>query len=276
MSTTEQPPQEPQQSAVVQPPVDPELVRQLAQRAADEGVELAGPGGLLQQLTKQVLETGLEVEMSEHLGYDKHEPAGRNGENSRNGTRPKTVTTEVGPVELEVPRDREGSFAPKTVRKRQRRLHGVDEMVLSLAAKGLTTGEISAHLADVYGAEVSKDTISKITDTVIEEMSTWQDRPLNRVYPVIFIDALVVKVRDGQVTNRPVDTAVGVTVDGERDILGLWIGQGGDGAKFWLQVLTESSQTAGSRMCASWSATGSKACHKPSSRRGRWRSCRPA
>ncbi|MHA6805891.1 IS256 family transposase [Salinifilum ghardaiensis] len=239
MSTTEHPPQEPQQSAESQPRVDPELVRQLAQRAADEGVELAGPGGLLQQLTKQVLETGLEVEMSEHLGYDKHEPAGRNGENSRNGTRAKTVTTEVGPVELAVPRDREGSFAPKTVRKRQRRLHGVDEMVLSLAAKGLTTGEISAHLADVYGADVSKDTISTITDRVVEEMSTWQDRPLDRVYPVIFIDALVVKVRDGQVTNRPVYTAVGVTVDGERDILGLWIGQGGEGAKFWLQVLTE-------------------------------------
>lgn len=214
-------------------------MRQLAQRAADKGVELAGPGGLLQQLTKQVLETGLEVEMSEHLGYDKHEVTGRNGENSRNGTRSKTVTTEVGPVELEVPRDREGSFEPKTVRKRQRRLHGVDEMVLSLVAKGLTTGEISAHLADVYGADVSKDTISKITDRVVEEMTSWQDRPLDRVYPVVFIDALVVKIRDGQVTNRPVYTAVGVTVDGERDILGLWIGQGGEGAKFWLQVLTE-------------------------------------
>jgi transposase-like protein len=239
MSTTEEQSQEPQQPVSMSPPVDPELVRQLAQRAADDGVELLGPDGLLQQLTKQVLETGLEVEMSEHLGYDKHEPAGRNGENSRNGTRSKTVTTEVGPVELEVPRDRDGSFAPKTVRKRQRRMHGVDEMVLSLAAKGLTTGEISAHLADVYGADVSKDTISKITDRVVEEMSAWQDRPLDRVYPVVFIDALVVKVRDGQVTNRPVYTAVGVTVDGERDLLGLWIGTGGEGSKFWLQVLTE-------------------------------------
>lgn len=236
-STEEQPPESEQQ--VSQPSVDPELVRQLAQRAADDGVELVGPDGLLQQLTKTVLETGLEVEMGEHLGYDKHDRTGRNGENSRNGTRTKTVTTEVGPVELDVPRDREGSFEPKTVRKRQRRLHGVDEMVLSLAAKGLTTGEISAHLADVYGAEVSKDTISKITDKVIEEMTAWQDRPLDRVYPVVFIDALVVKIRDGQVTNRPVYTAVGVTVDGERDILGLWIGTGGEGAKFWLQLLTE-------------------------------------
>ena len=156
MSTTEEQPSQPEQSSEQKPPVDPELVRQLAQRAADEGVDLAGPGGLLQQLTKQVLETGLEVEMSEHLGYDRHEATGRDGENSRNGTRAKTVTTEVGPVELEVPRDREGSFEPKTVRKRQRRLHGVDVMVLSLAAKGLTTGEISAHLADVYGADVSR------------------------------------------------------------------------------------------------------------------------
>ena len=180
MNTTEEQPSQPEQSAAVSPPVDAELVRQLAQRAADDGVDLAGPGGLLQQLTKQVLETGLEVEMSEHLGYDKHEATGRDGENSRNGTRAKTVTTEVGPVELEVPRDREGSFEPKTVRKRQRRLHGVDEMVLSLAAKGLTTGEISAHLADVYGADVSKDTVSKITDKVVEEMTAWQDRPLDR------------------------------------------------------------------------------------------------
>jgi transposase-like protein len=216
-----------------------EIAEQLAQRAKDEGVELVGPGGLLQRLTKQVLETGLEVEMSEHLGYDKHDPAGRDGENSRNGHRAKTVTTEVGPVEIDVPRDRDGSFEPRTVRKRQRRLSGVDSMVISLSAKGLTTGEISAHLAEVYGAEVSRDTISKITDAVLEQMVEWQNRPLDRVYPVIFIDAIVVKIRDGQVANRPVYTAVGVTVDGERDILGLWAGSGGEGAKFWLQVLTE-------------------------------------
>jgi putative transposase len=219
--------------------VDREFAEQLAQRAREEGVDLVGPGGLLQRLTKQVLETGLEVEMSDHLGYDKHDPAGRNSGNSRNGTRTKTVTTDVGPVDLEVPRDRQGAFEPRTVRKRQRRLHGVDEMVISLAAKGLTTGEISAHLAEVYGAEVSKDTISKITDAVVEEMTSWQNRPLDVVYPVVFVDAVHVKVRDGQVTNRPVYTAIGVTIDGERDILGLWMGQGAEGAKFWLQVLTE-------------------------------------
>ena len=152
--------------------------------------------------------------------------------NSRNGVWAKKVLTDVGPVEIEVPRDRDGSFEPKIVRKRQRRLTGVDEMVISLVAKGLTTGEVSAHMAEVYGAEVSRDTISRITDRVIEEMSEWQNRPLDRVYPVVFIDALVVKIRDGQVTNRPVYSAIGVTVEGERDILGLWVGNGGEGAKF--------------------------------------------
>lgn len=229
--------------------VDRELAEELAARAKAEGLDLVGADGLLSQVTRQVLETGLEVEMSEHLGYDKHEAAGRNSGNSRNGTRPKTVTTDVGPVQIEVPRDRDGSFEPKTVRKHQRRLSGVNELVISLAAKGLTTGEISAHLAEVYGAEVSKDTITKITDTVLEEMTSWQNRPLDAVYPVIFVDAVHVKIRDGQVTNRPVYTAIGVTVDGERDILGLWIGDGGEGAKFWLQVLTEVKNRGTADVC---------------------------
>jgi transposase-like protein len=138
-----------------------------------------------------------------------------------------------------MPRDRDGSFEPKIVRKRQRRLDRIDEIVLSLSARGLTTGEIGAHFADVYGATVSKDTISRITDLVVAEMTEWCARPLDPVYPVMFIDALVVKVRDGQVTNRPVYVVVGVTVNGERDILGLWAGDGGEGAKFWLSVLTD-------------------------------------
>ena len=204
-----------------------------------EGVELVGQGGLLTRLTKSVLETALEAEMTEHLGYDKHDPMGRNGGNSRNGTRTKTVVIEIGPVDIEVPRDRDGSFAPAIVRQRQRRLDGVDEIVLSLTARGLTTGEIAAHFAEVYGATVSKDTISRITDKVIEEMTAWRNRPLDRVYPVLFIDAIVVKVRDGQVVNRPVYVVIGVTVNGERDILGLWAGDGSEGAKFWLAVLTE-------------------------------------
>ena len=138
-----------------------------------------------------------------------------------------------------MPRDRDGTFEPAIVKKRQRRLSGVDQIILSLSARGLTTGEISAHFADVYGATVSKDTISRITDKVLEEMADWRGRPLDRVYPVIFIDAIVVKVRDGQVTNRPVYVAIGVSCNGERDILGLWAGDGGEGAKFWLGVLTE-------------------------------------
>jgi transposase-like protein len=216
-----------------------QLAEQLLAQAKEQGVELVGPGGLLNQLTKRVLETALEEEMADHLGYDKHDPVGRNRGNSRNGVRSKTVLTEIGPVEIDVPRDTDASFQPQIVKKRQRRLSGVDEIVLSLTARGLTTGEISAHFAEVYGASVSKETISKITDKVVEEMNEWSNRPLDPVYPVIFIDALMVKVRDGQVRNKPIYVVVGVTVRGERDILGLWAGDGGEGAKFWLQVLTE-------------------------------------
>jgi transposase-like protein len=221
-------------------PIDQQqLAQSLVEAARADGVELIGPGGLLSGLTKTVLETALEAELSEHLGYDKHDPAGRNRGNSRNGTRTKTVLTEIGPVQIEVPRDRDGSFEPAIVPKRARRLDGIDQIVLSLSARGLTTGEIAAHFDEVYGAKVSKDTISRITDAVLEQMTGWQARPLDRVYPVIFLDAIVVKVRDGQVTNRPIYVAIGVTVHGERDILGLWAGDGGEGAKFWLGVLTE-------------------------------------
>jgi transposase-like protein len=215
------------------------VAEELVARARAEGVDLVGPGGLLGDLTKQILETGLEVEMDEHLGYTKHDSTGRNGGNSRNGSRSKTVITEVGPVDISVPRDRDSSFEPATVKKRQRRLNGVDSMVISLTAKGLTTGEVQAHLAETYGTDVSRETISKITDRVLDDLAEWQNRPLDRVFPVIFIDAIVVKIRDGQVANRPVYTAIGVTVDGKREILGLWVGTGGEGAKYWLQVLTE-------------------------------------
>lgn len=215
------------------------FARELVDRARAEGVSLVGPGGLLGGLTKQVLETALEAEMSEHLGYDANQAIGRNGENSRNGVRTKTVITDVGSVEIDVPRDRDGSFTPVIVAKRQRRLSGVDNLVLSLTAKGLTSGEISAHFAEIYDTSLSKETISRITDQIVDVMTDWQNRPLDRVYPVMFIDAVHVKIRDGQVANRPVYVAVGVTVDGERDILGLWVGVGGEGAKYWLQILTE-------------------------------------
>src|SRR5436190_7420225 len=170
------------------------IARQLVDQARAEGVELIGPGGVLTGLSKTVLETALEEELSAHLGYDKHDPAGRNGENSRNGTRAKTVLTEIGPVSIEVPRDRDGTFDPVIVRKRQRRLGGVDQIVLSLTARGLTTGEVSAHLAEVYGARVGKEQVSRITEAVVAELNEWQNRPLDRVYQVVLIDAIVVKV----------------------------------------------------------------------------------
>jgi putative transposase len=220
---------------------DEQLVRELTERAQAEGVQLTGEGGLLGRLTKMVVEGALEGEMDDHLGYAKHDPTGRDGGNSRNGHRSKTVLTEAGPVEIEVPRDRDASFSPKIVAKRQRRLTGIEDLVISLSAKGLTHGEICAHLAEVYGAEVSKQTITTITEKVMEGMAAWQGRPLDAVYPVIFVDAINVKIRDGNVANRPIYLALGVTVDGERDILGMWAGEHGDGegAKFWLRVLTE-------------------------------------
>ena len=221
--------------------VDEQLIEQLADRARSEGLRLTGEGGLLARLTKRVVEAALEGEMDDHLGYPKHDPAGRDGGNSRNGTRAKTLLTEAGPVPIEVPRDRDGSFAPQLVKKRQRRLSGVDDLVISLSAKGLTHGEIAAHLAEVYGAEVSKQTISAITDRVLEGMAEWQNRPLDVVYPVIFIDCVNVKIRDGNVANRPIYVALAVTCEGTRDILGLWAGEHGDGegAKYWMRVLSE-------------------------------------
>nr|WP_246224117.1 IS256 family transposase [Pseudarthrobacter psychrotolerans] len=221
--------------------LDEQLVRQLSERARAEGLRLTGEGGLLSRLTKMVVESALEGEMEDHLGYARHDPAGRDGGNSRNGTRSKELLTEAGPVQIAVPRDRDGSFAPQLVGKRQRRLSGLDDLVISLSAKGLTHGEICAHLAEVYGAEVSKQTISTITEKVLEGMSAWQSRPLDPVYPVIFIDAINVKIRDGQVANRPIYVALAVTCEGTRDILGLWAGEHGDGegAKYWLRVLSE-------------------------------------
>ena len=188
-----------------------------------------------------VVEAALDEEMNEHLGYEPGDPHGRNRGNSRNGKRAKTVITDnAGPVEIEVPRDREASFEPVIVRKRQRRLSDLDQVVLSLSAKGLTTGEISAHLGEVYGAEVSKDTVTRITDRVIEEMQSWWARPLEQVYAAVFIDAIMVKVRDGQVRNRPVYAAIGVDLAGHKDILGMWAGDGdGESAKFWYAVLTD-------------------------------------
>lgn len=201
-----------------------DLAERFLAQAKEQGVSLVGPGGLLNQLTKSVLETALNAELTEHLGHD------RGGApltaNMRNGTRTKTVLTEIGPVEIEVPRDRDGSFEPVIVTKRKRRLEGVDQIVLSLSARGLTTGEIAAHFDEVYGAKVSKDTVSRITEKVAGELAEWSSRPLDALYPVIFVDAIVVKVRDGQVRNTPFYVVMGVTTAGEREILGIWAGDG--------------------------------------------------
>lgn len=233
-------------------------ITELVQDARANGDSLTGPSGLLKDLTKMVLEVSLEEEMTEHLGHGKHDPpapaAGTDHDdvgsrttderirNVRNGSRTKTVLTDnVGRVEIQVPRDRAGTFEPVIVPKHHRKLGSVEQVVLSLTAKGLTTGEISAHLEEIYGASVSRDTISRITDRIGEEMNEWLSRPLDPVYAAIFIDAIVVKVRDGQVANRPFYAAIGVSVDGRKDVLGLWAGTPGDGegAKYWLAVLTE-------------------------------------
>lgn len=221
------------------PVVDRGLVEQLVAGARGQGVSIDGEGGLLAQLTKLVVESALEGELTDHLGYDKHERGGSADGNARNETRSKTVLSKAGPVQIDVPRDRAGTFEPRIVAKRQHRLGSIEDVVLSLSARGMTQGDIAAHLADVYGSEVSKTTISTITDKVPDGMAEWQNRPLDPVYPVVFIDAIHVKIRDGQVANRPIYVALAVTTEGNRDILGLWAGDGGEGAKYWQQVLTE-------------------------------------
>jgi putative transposase len=226
--------------AVPQRPETREWAEALVEQARAEGVALTGEGGLLTALMGQVLQTGLDVELADHLGYEPYDPAGRGSGNSRNGSYPKTVTTEIGPVEVRMPRDRAGTFEPATIPKHVRRLDGLSGNVISLYAKGLTTGEIQAHLEEMYGTSVSRDTVSRITDQIVADMSAWQNRPLDRVYAVMLIDAIVIKVRDTQVANRPVYVAIGVNMDGERDVLGLWLGpSGGEGAKQWMTMLTE-------------------------------------
>lgn len=225
---------------VVDGPDMREWAELLVERARADGVALTGEGGLLTALMGQVLQTGLEVELADHLGYEAYDPAGRGSGNSRNGSYPKTVATEIGPVELRMPRDRAGTFEPATVPKHTRRLDGLSGNVISLYAKGLTTGEIQSHLEEMYGTSVSRETVSKITDQIVGDMAAWQSRPLDRVYAVVLIDAIVIKVRDAQVANRPVYVAIGVNMDGERDVLGLWLGpSGGEGAKQWMAMLTE-------------------------------------
>jgi len=201
--------------------------------------DLTGENGLFKQLKKALIERALGAELSEHLGYEKGDPAGRGSGNSRNGTSSKTILTEDGEIEIAVPRDRGGSFEPQLIAKGQTRFDGFDDKILSLYARGMTVREIQGHLAELYGAEVSPDLISRVTDAVLEEVRDWQNRPLDAVYPIVFFDALRVKIRDeGLVKNKAVYVALAYNADGEKDVLGLWIEQT-EGAKFWLRVINE-------------------------------------
>jgi putative transposase len=204
--------------------------------------EIAGPDGLLGHLTRRLLNRALEAELTEHLGYEAGQAPPGGAGNSRNGRPGKTILTDQGPLRIRSPRDRKGTFEPQIVKKRQTRWVGFDDRVISLYARGLTVREIQGHLAEIYGTEVSPDLISKITDTVLADAKAWQNRPLERVYPIVYLDALVVKIRDGHtVKNQACYVALGVGLDGERDVLGLWF-QETEGAKFWMQVLNDLKQ----------------------------------
>lgn len=220
-----------------------ELVDQLLGQVKAEGLQLLGEDGVIAGLTKSILERALDEELTDHLGYERGDPGGRGTGNSRNGTTPKTVLTEVGAVDLDVPRDRNSTFEPAIVPKGSTRLKGFNENVVALYAQGMSTRDITKTLKRFYGVDVSADLISRVTDGVLDELREWQNRPLDAVYPILYIDALVVKVRtQGTVVNRPAYVAVGVDVDGRKHVLGVWLGDGGEGAKFWLTVLTELAQ----------------------------------
>ncbi|MGH9564397.1 MAG: IS256 family transposase [Candidatus Angelobacter sp.] len=201
--------------------------------------DIIGENGLLKQLTKALLERAMQAEMTDHLGYEKHDSAGNNSGNSRNGATIKTLKGDFGEIPLETPRDRNGSYEPKIVGKGQTRFTGFDDKILSMYARGMSTREIQGHLEEIYKVEVSPTLISNVTEEVMEEVKIWQSRPLDAVYPMIYLDALVVKIRDaGHVRNKAIYVAIGVNMQGVKEVLGLWAGQA-EGAKFWLQVLTE-------------------------------------
>jgi len=218
-----------------------ELIDELLAGARSEE-QLVGPGGVLAALTKRLLERAMEVELTDHLGYEHGESPPGGAGNTRNGSMPKTLATEHGPVEIETPRDRDGSFEPRIVRKRQRRFEGFDEKIIALYSRGLSTRDIQAYLQDLYGVEVGRDLISRVTDAVMDDARAWASRPLDDVYPIVFLDCLVLKIREGgSVQRRACYLALGVTMDGDRDVLGMWF-QETEGAKFWMQVLTELKQ----------------------------------
>jgi putative transposase len=201
--------------------------------------DLLGKNGLLKELTKSLVETALESEITQNLGYEKNDPSGYNSGNSRNGKSKKTLKTDHGNIDIEIPRDRNSDFEPEIIKKRQTRFDGFDDKIISMYSRGMTTRDITAHLKDIYQIDVSADFISKVTDSVHEKVKEWQNRPLEKIYPIIYLDCLVVKVRDeGRIINKSVFIAIGITLDGLKDVLGLWI-EKNEGAKFWLSVITE-------------------------------------
>lgn len=216
-----------------------ELIDELIEENGYDKEEVLGDDGLLSQLTKRVIERALNAELTEHLGYEHHDPSGDNSGNSRNGTTPKTVHTEYGSVDLAVPRDRNGTFEPQLVESGQTRLEGLADRVLGMYASGMTVRDIRDQLAELYNVEVSHDTISRITDEVADELKVWRARPLDRVYPVIYLDAIMCKVREeGAVRNKAAHLAVGIDTDGDKHVLGIWL-ETNEGAKFWTKVMNE-------------------------------------
>lgn len=219
--------------------IDPKLIDRLLADHGKRPEDIAGENGLLKQLTKAILERALQAELTDHLGYEKHDPVGHKSGNSRNGNTKKTLKGDFGELELETPRDRNASFEPKIVAKHQTRWTGFDDKILSMYARGMTTREIQAHLEEIYGIDVSPTLISNVTEAVQDEVKSWQNRPLEPIYPIMYLDALYVRMRDnGHVQNRAVYVAIGINLEGCKEVLGLWT-SASEGAKFWLQVLTE-------------------------------------
>jgi transposase-like protein len=218
--------------------ITPEILKELM-KGYEKPEDLVGKDGILKQLTKALMESAMGAELTNHLGYEKGDRAGKKVSNHRNGSSKKTLIGEDGPVEIEVPRDREGTFEPQIIPKGQRRFEGFDQKIIAMYARGMTVREIQAFLEEQYGAKVSPDLISEVTDAVLEEVKAWQVRPLENMYPIVFLDALRVKIRDeGTVMNKAIYLALGVRRDGTRDVMGLWIEQT-EGAKFWRGVVTE-------------------------------------
>jgi putative transposase len=226
--------------SVVKPLIDDSALDRLMAQIDAEGLELLGPDGILTELTSRIMNRAMQAELTDHLGYEAGDPAGRGSGNNRNGTSPKTVLTDAGAIPVSVPRDRNGEFEPQLIPKHQRRLNGFNDIIISLVARGMSTRDVQAHIADAYQVDISPELVSKITDAVLPELRAWQSRPLDAVYPIMYLDAIVVKVRaDSSVVNRPVYIALGIDTDGRKHVLGLWLGKGDEGAKYWLSVLTE-------------------------------------